>query len=142
MLEIRPKRLWIGNAQDLRSPRELFRKGIAAVVDLAWEESPAVLPREMVYCRFPLHDGEGNNPATLRNALQLVVSLLVTEIPTVVGCSAGMSRSPAIAACALAFHLKQSPQDVLSQMMNQTSLEIHPALLNDLVGTPTDMQSP
>ena len=63
MYEVLPERLWIGNALDARNPRSLFDAGIAAVVDLAYEEEPAVLPRRMVYCRFPLIDGEGNDAA-------------------------------------------------------------------------------
>src|SRR5215207_1271751 len=54
--------LWIGNAGDLRRSMELHAQGIEAVVDLAASEPAATLPREVVYCRFPIVDGGGNSP--------------------------------------------------------------------------------
>jgi hypothetical protein len=52
--------LWIGHVGDVRDPRSLFSTGTLAVIDLALNEPPASLPRELVYCRFPLIDGAGN----------------------------------------------------------------------------------
>lgn len=60
MVEFEPGRLWIGNAVEPREPRRLLDFGFSAVVDLAVDEAPAVLPREMIYCRIPLADSEGN----------------------------------------------------------------------------------
>ena len=62
MHEIHPDLLWVGHALDVREPRPLFDAGIAAVVDVAFEEPPAQLPRGLIYCRFPLNDGGGNAP--------------------------------------------------------------------------------
>ena len=66
MLEIHRDLLWISNAIDIRSPKKLFDAGISAVVDVAYEEQPAQLPRELIYCRFPVNDGGGNRQAVLR----------------------------------------------------------------------------
>ena len=49
-----------GSCRDVRDPSKLLEAGISAVVDLALNEPPAMLPRELVYCRFPLIDGFGN----------------------------------------------------------------------------------
>ena len=62
MLEVIPDRLWLGNFSQLRDARSLFDLQIKAVVDLAHEELPAQLPREISYLRFPLIDGGGNSP--------------------------------------------------------------------------------
>ena len=58
--------LWIGNAIDARDVTGVLGLGVAAIVDLAIEEPPIQYPRDVVYCRFPLIDGSGNQPAVLR----------------------------------------------------------------------------
>jgi hypothetical protein len=45
--------LWLGHVGDLVDRRTIIETGILAVIDLALEESPAVLPRDLAYCRFP-----------------------------------------------------------------------------------------
>ena len=94
--------LWTGNAYDARDSASILHAGIAAVVDVAYKEEPAALTRPNAYCRIPLHDSDGNDEILLRFAVKTVVSLLNSEIPTLVACSAGMSRSPSIAVAALA----------------------------------------
>lgn len=94
--------LWIGHAGDARTLPRLLELGIEAVVDLAWNEPPAVLSRELVYCRFPLADGAGNPAWRLRGAVATVAGFLGHRVPTLVACGAGMSRAPAVAGAALA----------------------------------------
>ena len=45
MQEIHHNLLWLGHALDIREPRPLFDAGIAAVVDVAFEEHPALRSR-------------------------------------------------------------------------------------------------
>lgn len=132
MIELYPNSLWLGHALDAREPRALYQAGIKAVVDLAYAESPAVLPRDFIYCRIPLVDGGGNNPALLRLALQTTVHLLDANLPVLVACSVGLSRSPTIAAFALAVHLRCKPEEVVLQISELKSLEINGALWNDV----------
>ena len=133
MFEAHPDLLWIGHAHDVRDPQLLFATEIAAVVDLAYEEAPAQLPRELVYCRFPLNDGGGNRPALLRQAVQTIVDLLASGTRTIVACSAGRSRSPIIAAAALSVYTGRSPHDVIGKIGSALSLEISGPLWNDVV---------
>ncbi len=132
MREIQPDVLWIGHALDVRQPRRLFDAGIMAVVDVAYEESPAQTPRELIYCHFPLVDGGGNDAALLLQAVQCTVDLLAAGTRTIVGCSAGMSRSPTIAAFALAAHLDQSPDEVIARIAASQLLEVNGPLWNDV----------
>lgn len=127
MRQIAPQ-LWLGNADDLRNPRALFNAGIRAVVDVAWDEPVANLPRDFIYCRFPLIDGGGNEPLILWQAVRTVMDLMRSELPIIVGCSAGMSRSPTIAAHAMAIAEGVSPQTSLDEIAEQRTLEIHPQL--------------
>ena len=133
MHEIHPGLLWLGHALDIREPGPLFRVGITAVVDVAYEEPPVQLPRQLIYCRFPLNDGGGNEPCVLLQSVQTLVDLLDSGTRTIVACSAGMSRSPTIAAFALAAHLSQEPDDVISQIATIKSLELKGALWNDVL---------
>lgn len=101
MREIVPGRLWIGNAGDGRHSERLLAAGVGAVINLAAEEPSPVLPRSMVYCHFPIMDGAQDGQGILDVAIRTLVSLLKNQVPTLVYCGAGMSRSPAVVAVAL-----------------------------------------
>jgi hypothetical protein len=105
--------LWIGTARDARNIRGVLDAGIEAVVDLALDEPPVQPTRELVYLRIPLVDGNGNPPWLLRVAVNAVVGLLTAGVPTLVACSAGASRSPAVAGAALARWMRNPPADGL-----------------------------
>lgn len=141
MREIYADRLWTANAREARTPSDLFEAGIAAVVDVAYEESPAQLPRQLIHCRFPIVDGAGNDPTLLRLALLTTVELLKSGMPSIVACSAGMSRSPAIAICALAVYLAQSPDSVLASVNEKLSFELHGGLWTDVCEMAAELRS-
>lgn len=86
----------------------------------------------MIYCRIPLVDSGGNSDSTVKFAVQTVVDLLAAGKQTLVACSAGMSRSPAIAAAALAVTREADPDDVLSEIGDARSLEVSPHLWEQL----------
>lgn len=69
-------RLCLGNALDARDLRKLYEREIAAVVDLAIEEKPAELGRDIIYLRVPLIDGAGNSPLAIRLAIETAVTLI------------------------------------------------------------------
>ena len=54
--------LWIGTARDARDIKGVLDAGIEAIVDLAMMNEPVTPTRELVYLRFPLVDGGGNEP--------------------------------------------------------------------------------
>ena len=106
MRKIEPYSLWVGNVGDVWDLRRVHEEGIAALVDLAVNEPPAKVTRELVYCRFPLVDGLGNATWLLRTAIETTAALVARRVPTLVYCSAGLSRSRLIAAAA---HVVLSP---------------------------------
>ena len=132
MREVHPK-LWIGNALEARDLARVLERGIEALVDLAIEEPPASLVRELTYCRIPLLDGAGNPPEKLRLAVETVSSLLRAQTPTLVACGAGMSRSPAIAAVAMATVERANPEEVLQRIVAGFPHDVSPALWQDLI---------
>jgi hypothetical protein len=116
MREIIFEKLWIGNALDARNVTGVLDLGITVIVDLAIEEPPIQYPRDVVYCRFPLIDGTGNQPAVLRAAIKTTTTFIAAGTPTLVACGAGMSRSPAIVAAAMAATEAISLADALGNL--------------------------
>ena len=132
-----PESLWVGHALDIReNPTRLFDKKIGAIVDIAYNEPVANVPRQLIYCRFPLVDGGGNSNSILRSAIETVVRFLREEIPLIVACSAGMSRAPTVAAMGLAVYENRDPVEVLLEIqagnpecgIEPLGLEVHPLL--------------
>lgn len=130
--EIPGELLLIGNALDARSQVPLFELQIAAVVDLAINEPPAVPPREIIYCRFPLVDGAENSPHRLEAAIRCVTMLLRERFRTLVACSAGMSRAPAIASAALALTSGRSLDACLAAVVAGSPSDLSPALWGEV----------
>jgi hypothetical protein len=128
MRAITPGLLWIGNALDMCDIRAVLSLGVRAVVDLAANELPVQYPRDIAYCRFPLVDGKGNDLVLLRLAVFTTAELVRSSVPTLVVCSAGMSRSPAIVAAALAIVEKADPDEVLMRIAAAGPHDIAPAL--------------
>lgn len=141
MHEIHSNLLWIGHALDAREPKALFDVGITAVIDVAYEELPAQLPRQLTYCRFPLNDGSGNQSRVLLQVLRTAVDFLRSNTRTMIACSAGMSRSPTIAAFALAYYLSEKPEAVLAKIVEVKSLEIKPELWADTLAAYNQLTS-
>jgi protein-tyrosine phosphatase len=134
MTQILPYPLWVGHAGEGREYRQVFDAGIKVLVQLAAEELPSQPPRELIFCRFPLLDGPGNRPEMLSLAISTVVNLLRRHLPTLISCGAGMSRSPAIAAAALAIVHKLPAEEVLERVVRHHPSDVSPALWNDVKG--------
>ena len=98
------------------------------MVDLAFEEPPARLIHELIYCRFPLNDGPGNPPWLLRAAVETVAAMLRSGAPTLIGCGAGLSRSPCIVGAAIA-RVRGCPADEgLALALGSAPADVSPAL--------------
>ncbi len=132
MREVLPDLLWLGNAIDARDISEVLQYGIQAVVDVAIEEKPAVFPRDILYCRVPLNDGAGNRPEFLRTAVEAAMQLIAAKCPTLICCGAGMSRSPAVAAMAIARLRGESPEKVLLEITASSPHDVSPILWGEL----------
>lgn len=128
MREVLSQQLWTGNAQEARDIQGLYELGISAVIDLAAEEPVITLPRELTYCRLPLIDGEENQLILLQTAIDVLVHFIQGDIATLVACSAGMSRSPAVAAGALSITNRISPEAALNTIAAKGPCDVAPGL--------------
>ena len=74
----------------------------------------------------------GNTSGSLCLAIETAARLINTSVSTLVACSAGMSRSPAIVAAALALVRGQSPDDALVELVAQIPHDVSPRLWGDI----------
>lgn len=133
MNQIKPYPLWLGHAGDGRDFRPALDAGIQALVDLSREEPPTEPPRELIYCRFPLLEGPGNDEYLLDLTLHTLAGLIRMRIPTLVCSSIGLSRSPAIAAAALALAHHEAPEDCLQRVAEQHRSDVSPGLWSEII---------
>jgi hypothetical protein len=109
---------------------------------LADSEQLAVLPRDFLRCRFPLSDDANNEPWLLRLAIGSIVELLAENVPTLVSCSAGMSRSLCIAAAALALCERRAFLDVLRETAGDGPCDVSGGLFQAIVQLSLTNDSP
>jgi hypothetical protein len=129
--------LWIGTARDARDIKLVLDNGIEAIIDLALEERPVSPTRELIYLRFPLLDGTGNPEWLLRIALNALEELMRSGVQTLVACGAGMSRSPALIAVAIAQFMDIEPTKALMSLSSEGSYDVSPGVWQELLATQT-----
>jgi len=132
MRQILPYTLWLGHAGDAQDFKQIFDLGINALVQLAVEEAPLRPPRELIYCRFPLVDGPGNEVRLLSLAITTMANLIEKRESVLVCCGAGLSRSPAVAAAALSMVFQESPDDCLKQVAEHHPADVAPGLWQEI----------
>jgi protein-tyrosine phosphatase len=132
MRQILPHSLWLGHAKDAHDFKQMFDLGINALVQLAVEEPAVQLPRELIYCRFPLVDGQGNEPSLLSLAITTLANLLEKRKSILVCCGAGLSRTPAVAAAALSMVFQEPPDECLKQVVEHHPADVAPGLWQEI----------
>jgi protein-tyrosine phosphatase len=124
--------LWLGHRGDVRDLGAIVDAGILAVIDLADNEPALPITRELAYCRFPLIDGAGNPAWLLQAAVGMVEQLLRTNTQALIVCSAGVSRSPMIAAAGLARWRGCPLEEALAVVQQTGPMDLSPGLLGEV----------
>jgi hypothetical protein len=132
MNQIHPYLLHVGHGGDGQDFKALFDAGVRAVAQLAWEDAPVLLPRELILCRIPLSDGPGNRPELLRLAIATILQLLREQISVLVCCGSGVSRAPALSAAALARYTGKPLNECLQEVTRHRHADVQPGLYEDL----------
>lgn len=122
--------LWIGNAFEARDMHGVLAAGIKAVVDLAIGEPPVSPVRDLISIRVPLSDGDGNPEELILLAVSTVTQLLTRGVPTLVACSAGMSRAPVISAAALSQWAESDIATELDKITTSGPCDVSPAFFS------------
>ena len=138
MRQVTPYNLWIGHRGDLRDLRPIHQAGISLLVDVAINEAPPAVNRELAYARFPLTDGVGNEAWLIRGAVRTTADALRAGESVMVACSMGLSRSPAIAAASLSVGFGLPPADAIC-VVSQGGADISRALWDHILRVLVDM---
>lgn len=133
--EVHNDLLYIGDAISARDLKLIYTHAFDAVVDLAANEPPATLGRDITYCRFPLCDDGSNSEGIVELSIITLQNLLKQKFRTLVSCSAGMSRSPLISAAAWSLHTDESFEICLSRITAKSPHDISPTLFNSVSQT-------
>lgn len=110
----------------------MLDQGIQAIVDLAATEPPPTITRDLAYIRCPLLDASGNSPWLVCLAVETVWRLMHAKVPTLVYCSAGMSRTPAIVAAAIALESHRPLADCLREITANVPHDVSAGLIADV----------
>ncbi|AZH27194.1 protein phosphatase [Haloplanus aerogenes] len=93
--------LFIGTVADAGDGERLRRRGVGVIVSLTYGDPDGGYPDGVTVVDVPMVDGPRNDLAAFGRAVTAVTSRL-DDYGVLVHCSAGASRSPAVAATALA----------------------------------------
>jgi hypothetical protein len=128
MRQVAGHSLWIGHVGDLLDVRRLMEMEIEAVVEVADNEQMAVLPRELIRCRFPLSDS-GESPIwLLKYAAESVALFLHSGVSVLVCCSMGMNRSVCVAAGGISIVENKPFHEVIEGLAVSGPADISPGL--------------
>jgi protein-tyrosine phosphatase len=130
--------LWLGHIGDARDLRRVLATGILVMVDLAANEPPVTITRDLVYLRFPLIDGAGNPAWLVRAAIDTISALVRASAPTLVYCSNGMSRTPAVVAAALVRARGRPAEEMLTLVTAGAAHDVSTGLWQDIVAALSD----
>jgi atypical dual specificity phosphatase len=96
--------LFVGTVEDAGDEALVREHNIAIIVSLTYGQPDGGFPADLTVEKVPMRDGPRNDQQNFDRAVTHVLSGLKTEDNLLVHCSAGASRSPAVAATALALY--------------------------------------
>ncbi|WP_435066648.1 dual specificity protein phosphatase family protein [Haloplanus sp. C73] len=126
--------LFVGTVEDAGDEALIRDHGIAAVLSLTHSDPDGGFPPGLAVTDVPMMDGPRNDQRQFDRAVSHVLSHLGTGDTLLVHCSAGASRSPAVAATALALYDELDLDTAFEQVANRRSaVEPHDAIVRQAV---------
>ncbi|WP_256301588.1 dual specificity protein phosphatase family protein [Haloarchaeobius salinus] len=122
--------LFVGTLEDAGNSSLLDEQGISAIVSLTYTEPEDGFPQDKSVSRWPMMDGPQNSREQFEQAVAVVETHLEQDTEVLVHCSAGASRSPAVAATALAIHSNLELEEAFKRISSRRdAVEPHNALI-------------
>lgn len=124
------RNLFVGTAEDASDASTLREHDVAVVVSLTHSGPGGDVPADVTLVDTPMMDGPQNSREAFATAVGEVLARLDAGEATLVHCSAGASRSPAVAATALAYHTSSDLTTAFQQIRERRpAADPHDALL-------------
>jgi len=121
--------LFVGTLADATDSHRLEKDEITVVVSLT-HENPDFSAQALDTHSIPLIDGPQNSREQFTKAVEKTVTALNDGKRVLVHCAAGASRSPTVAATALALSQEMDMEDAIQQVAdNRDVVDPHEALL-------------
>lgn len=134
--------LFVGTVEDAGSPSRLGRHDVTTIVSLTHRGPDAGFPSDVTVVEVPMTDGPRNEATKLERAVDELASRLDAGETVLVHCSAGASRSPAVAATALALERGIGLDTAFDQVTDRRSeADPHDALVRQAARVYTDSRS-
>jgi predicted protein tyrosine phosphatase len=131
MDEVAPN-LFVGTLADAGDRALLQEHGVDSIVSLTHGDPESGFPVPVSNCA--MMDGPRNKQETFRTAVETVLAGLERGETTLVHCSRGASRSPSVAATAVALHTEISIEEAFELIGEQRAeFDAHPALVRQAV---------
>lgn len=130
--------LYLGNLREAGNPKTYTENNITAVLNLCNLDPVRPYPEHLIIARQPLIDSGQNKMADFELAVEQLFELLNNEEYVFVHCGAGVSRSCAITATALAYNYEISIEDAVKCIAQEKpDVNPHPTLLEQAQQTLT-----
>jgi len=131
--------LFVGTLDDATDSHRLEKDEITTVVSLT-HETPDLSAQTLDIYSIPLIDGPQNSRDQFTKAVKETVTALTDGERVLVHCAAGASRSPTVAATALALVQELDLEDAIQQVADRReAVDPHEALLRQAVHVYTQL---
>jgi protein-tyrosine phosphatase len=122
--------LFVGTVRDAGDKTLMCEYGVEAIVSLTHDGPDDGYPSGQKVVRLPMKDGPQNDQQVFEQAVTHVLSRLRSGDNVLVHCSAGASRSPAVAATALALYNEVGLETGFEQIANcRNAADPHEAVI-------------
>jgi predicted protein tyrosine phosphatase len=130
--------LYVGTIDDAGDQSLLAEHRISVIVSLTHAEPDPGFPTDVTVVRLPMMDGPQNDHQTFLGAVSETVTRWEAGNRVLVHCSAGASRSPAVAATAVSLSTDRTLETAFQQLKKRrAAVEPHEALLRQAASVST-----
>ncbi len=122
--------LYVGSIEDAGDQSLLERRRISVILSLTHTEPDPGFPSAVTVVRFPMLDGPRNDRETFARAVSEAVTRWEAGNRVLIHCSAGASRSPAVAAAAISLSTDRPVETAFRQLkQRRPAVDPHEALV-------------
>jgi len=141
MDEVRPD-VFVGTAVDAVDESLVSKQDITTILSLTHDTPADGFPTDVAVHNVPLVDGPQNDLRAFRSAVDRLLTQLRANETVLVHCAAGSSRSPAVAATAIALDEEIDLEDAFQRVVDRrVGADPHLALIRQSARVYTDFKS-